>query len=186
MRRWVLPALMITLLLAGCGSAAPERKLDEMRRALAAAEEIGVTAEVTEKLGDERFSCTLRCVCAPERSTVEVCAPESIAGIRAVVGPDAATLEYEGLSLGIGALGPEPAPVTALPLLLRALRGGSTLRSWTEWEGERTLFVREYYVMDDDTLTVWLDAQTLLPVHAELARGGEMLINCEISEFTYR
>ena len=73
----------------------------------------------------------------------------------------------------------------ALPSLL-ALRAGSTLRSWTEWEGERTLFVREIYVTDDAALTVWFDAAALQPIHAEFTCGGEMILRCEIREFTYR
>ena len=186
MRRWLLGALMITLLLTGCGSAAPERKLDELQKTLHAAQELSVTADVTANLGEERFSCTLRCVSTPEQTSVEVLSPETVAGIRAVVGAEGTKLEYDGLSLGVGGWEPDASPVTALPLLLRAMRSGSTLRSWTEWEGERTLFVREAFVSDDTSAAVWFDAQTLQPVHAELTRGGETALRCEITEFTYR
>lgn len=185
MRRCVLPALMITLLLTGCGGAQPERKLDDMRGALAAAETISATADVTANLGEERFSCTLACEMQGDRTGVEVLAPETIAGIRAEIGPDGTTIEYADLSLGVGSSG-TGAPMTALPLLLRAMRTGSTLRSWTEWEEDRTLFVREYFVTDDASMTVWFDAASLQPVHAELASGGEVLLRCEISEFSYR
>lgn len=186
MRRWVLPALMIILLLSGCGSAAQERKLDEMRRALAAAEEAVVTADVTAFMEDERFSCTLVCRADAERTTVEVTAPETIAGIRAVVDADGAAIEYESISLGIGGLGTDVAPVTALPLLMTALRSGSTLRSWTEREAERTLFVREYFVTDDTSLTVWFDDATMQIAYAEFTRSGAVELRCEIREFSYR
>ena len=185
MRRWIVPALMTALLLTGCGKSTAERKLDEAYGALAAAEEISVTADVTASLGNERFSCTLECTAGADGATVEVKAPETIAGIRAVVGADGTTIEYAGLSLGIGGR-PDSAPVTALPLLLGALRSGSTLRSWTEWEEGRTLFVRDLYVTDDTALTVWFDAEALQPVHAEFARGGETVLRCEIREFSYR
>ena len=186
MRRWLLPALMIALLLSGCSGGAPERKLEEMRRSLAAAEEAAITADVTAFLGDERFSCALLCRADAERVTVEVTAPETIAGIRAVIGTDGTTIEYEDISLGIGGAGTDAAPVTALPLLLAALRNGSTLRRWTEREGERTLFVREYYVTDDTSLTVWFDASSLLPAYAEFSRNGAAVLHCEIREFSYR
>lgn len=188
MRRWLLPALMITLLLTGCGGSKPERKLEDMRKTLAAAQEVTLTAEVTALLRDEEFSCTLACTAAPECVTVEVLAPETIAGIRATVGADGTRIEYEDVALGLGGWAPDAAPVTALPLLLTALRTGSTLRAWTEWEEERTLFVREYYVTDDTTLCVWFDAKTSLPVHAEFSgsSGGRTLLRCEITDFTYR
>ena len=186
MRRWILPALMISLLLTGCGDSAREREIDGMRKTLAAAEEIAVTADITANLGSERFSCTLRCTQTAKQTAVELTAPETVAGIRAVVGGDGMQLEYAGLSLGVGGWTPDAAPVTALPLLLTALQSGSTLRCWTEWEEERTLFVREYYVTDDAAMTVWYDASTLLPAHAELRRGGETVLRCEILDFTYR
>ena len=117
---------------------------------------------------------------------MELTAPESVAGIRALVEADGTKIEYEALSLGVGGAAETPAPVTAIPLLIRALRSGSTLRAWTEHEGSRTLFVRELFVTDDCTLTVWLDGTSLLPIHAEFARHGETVLRCEIREFTYR
>lgn len=185
MRRWILPALMITLLLCGCGQSGPERKLDGMQKELAAARDLAVSAHVTAFLGDERFVCDLRCVSDAEQSRVEITAPETIAGISAVVGPEGMTIAYEEMSLGVGGYAPDAAPVSALPLLLTALRSGSALRNWTEWEDERTLFVREYYVTEEVGLTVWFDAGTLQPVHAEFARDGATVLRCEITEFSY-
>ena len=185
MRRWLLPALMITLLLSGCGNAARERGLEELRRTLNAAEKAAVTAEVTANLGSERFSCTLACTLTAEETVVELLAPETVAGIRAVVGRDGTQIKYEGLSLGIGGWTSDASPVTALPHLLTALRSGSVLRSWTEREGERALCVRDYYLTDDTTLTVWFDPGAFVPVHAEFIRGGETVLRCEILDFTY-
>lgn len=186
MRRWFLPALMITLLLTGCADAVPERKLEEQWEALAAAQEITVLADVSALLGNERFDCTLFCSTSEDRFTVEVRAPETIAGIRATVDADGTRIEYADVSLGVGGAAETPSPLAALPLLLTALRGGSALRRWTERETKRTLLVREYYVTDDTTLTVWTDGDSLEPVHAEFTCGGAVTIRCEIREFTYR
>ncbi len=185
MRRWLLPALMIPLLLTGCGKSVPERKLEELRKTLAAAEEIALTAEITAELGEEVFACTLGCTAAGERVVVEVTAPESVAGVRAVLTPDGATLEYETLSLGVGQDSPL-SPIGALPRLLSALRGASVLRSWTEWAEEKTLFVREYWLSEDMTLRVWFDAATLLPAHAEFIAGGRAALRCDILSFTWK
>ncbi len=185
MRRWFLPALMISLLLCGCGNDAAGRKLDAMRAALNAATEISATADITANLGDERFRCTVICRATSDQTVVELTAPESIAGIRAVVGADGTTIEYADVSLGIGSLGMEAAPVTALPLILTALRSGSTIRSWTEREEQRTLFVRELYISEETALTLWLDASALLPVHAEFVQDGGVVLCCEIRDFSY-
>ena len=85
MRRFLLPALMMTLLLTGCGGAAPERRMEELKQNLSDADSISLTAEVTATLEHEVFACTLDCTAKPDAVTVIVRAPESIAGIRAVV-----------------------------------------------------------------------------------------------------
>lgn len=186
MRRWLLPALMITLLLTGCGSTVPEKKLEEQRSRLAAAEEISVTADVTACTEEEIFSCTLRCDVHPDAVTVEVLAPETIAGIRAVTDPEGERIEYADVSLGVGGGNDDqPSPVRALPQLVSALRAGSVLSAWTEWEGERTLFVRSYYVTDDTTLSVWFDGGTLLPSYAEFRCGDRTAVRCVITEFDW-
>ena len=106
-------------------------------------------------------------------------------GVRAVVDPDNMRIEYGDVSLGVGGEAAVPSPVTALPLLLQALREGSTLQSWTEREGDRTLCVRELYVTDDCTLALWLDGETMLPRYAEFRLGGRTAVRCEIREFTF-
>ena len=186
MRRIMIPALMITLLLTGCADA-PERKIEDMRNALDAAAEIRLIADVTADLGAEVFSCSLDCRADAEEATVELTAPKEIAGIVARVGADGMTVEYDGIVLGVGHPSDgRAAPVNALPLLLKALKSGSVLRRWTEREDARTLYVRDFYVSDDETLTVWLDGETLLPVYAEFTRGGAAALCCEIREFTWR
>ena len=186
MRRTFLPALMITLLLTGCGGAAPERKIEELRDTLTAAQEITLTADVTANMETEVFPCTLRCTATPEQTWVEVTAPETIAGIRALVDPDEMTSAYGDVSLGVGGAAAVPSPVTALPALLQALMEGSTLRSWTEREGDKTLYVREHHVTDDCTLTLWLDGAAMLPLYAEFRQGEKTAIRCEILEFAYK
>ena len=185
MRRWLLPALMIPLLLCSCGKAAPEQRLEALRETLSAAEEVRVVADIDASIGTEVFSCSVDCTANAERAAVTLTAPETVAGIRAVVSADGMQLEYEGLSLSVGPVAGPEAPVSAVPLLIDALRRGSALRSWTEWEGDKTLFVREFYVTDERVLTVWFDAGASAPVHAELRRNGVCVLRCEIREFSF-
>lgn len=188
MRRFLLPALMISLLLTGCGGAAgAQRKIAEQNQKLAAAEELSFTVDVTANLGGEVFDCTLACLAGAEETTVELLAPESVAGIRARVGADGVALEYEDLSLGVGTAGLDTVtPISAAPLLVLALRSGFLQRCWTERDGERELLVAQVYVNDDAALTLWYDGETLAPLHGEFSRDGTVLLRCEIRDFTYR
>lgn len=188
MRRCLLPALMISLLLSGCGSAAGiQRKITEQNQKLAAAEALSFTVDVTANLDQEVFDCTLACQAGPEEITVELLAPESLAGVRARVGVDGVSLEYGEMSLGVGTAGLESVtPVSVPPLLVQALRSGFLQRCWSERDGERELLVSQIYVNDDADLTLWYDGETLLPVHGEFSREGELLLRCEIRDFSYQ
>ena len=186
MRRYLLPALMISLLLSGCGGAGAERMIAEQHQKFAEAEALSFTADVTANIGDEVFDCTLACSFEQETVTVEVLAPESVAGVRARVADGSLALEYEGLSLGVGTAGLEDiTPVGAGPLLVQALRSGFLQRCWTERDGDRELLAAQVYVSDLAALTLWYDAETLTPTHGEFSQDGAVVLRCEIRDFTY-
>ena len=186
MRRYLLPALMISLLLSGCGSAGVQQKIAEQNEKLAAAEELSFTADITANIGDEVFECSLACAFDKETVTAEVLAPESVAGVRARVADGSVALEYEGLSLGVGTAGLDSiTPIGAVPLLVQALRSGFLQRCWTERDGDRTLLVAQIYVSDLAALTLWYDGETLTPIHGEFSRDGAVVLRCEIKDFTY-
>lgn len=187
MRRFIVPALMISLLLSACGSGAVQRKVAEQRERFAAAEEIVFTADITANLGKEVFQCTLSCAASPEIVTMEVVAPESVAGVRARLENGEAALEYEGISLGIGTAGLDSiTPVSAVPLLMSALRSGFMQRCWMERDGEETLVAEEVYVTDEAALTVWYNESDMAPVACEFSQEGRVILRCEIRGFTLR
>ena len=179
MKRVIAPVLMITLLLAACGGAVLEERVEARRDALAAAERISFTAEVTADLGSEVFESTLACAATPERISMEVLSPEIVAGVTASVAAGETGLEYGNVQLIVGA--PDaPGPFTALSLLCGALRSGHVIRAWRE-EG---LAAAEFYAGDDHGLTVWFTESGLTPVHAELSDAdGRALVRCEIRDF---
>lgn len=185
MRRFLIPALMISLLLAGCrGTAGTEQKIEEQRDRFAAAE-LSFTAEVTADLGSEVFECTLCCSASGDAVTVEVTAPENIAGVRAHIKGGETTLEYDGVQLVVGRAGTEGvSPVSAMPLLMSALRTGHVIRAWTEGGAKGELAAAEIYASDDCGITVWFDTAAWTPVYAELSVDGEVAVKCNISGFT--
>ena len=187
MRRFLLPALMISLLLSGCGCSGAEEKLRAQRDRFAAAEELTFTAEATANLGQEAFSCTMECRCTPEELTMVLTAPESLAGVRTRIADGETVLEYGELSLGIGAAQTDAlSPVSGVQLLTEALRGGFVERCRTERDGETELIAAELYAADDTALTVWYDAETLCPQYCEFFRDGAMLLRCRLREFTFK
>ena len=182
MRRYLVPALMMLLLLTGCGEAPAERRVEERRDAFAAAE-LGFTAAVTVTQDDEVFRCTLECVSAPEALTVTVTAPENVAGVTAQIRDGETAVEYEGVRLSVGAAGETGLhPISAVARLCEALRRGHVIRAWAE--GDET--AAEIFIDGETGLTVWFSGGTLTPCGAEFARGGAVAVRCELTNFQIR
>ena len=189
MRRFLIPALMISLLLTGCGAsgAAVQRKVEEQRDRTAKAAEITFSADVTENLGNEAFNCTLNCAAGPETVTAEVVSPASVAGIRAKTENGGTMLEYESISLAVGTAGTEGlSPFSAVPLLVNALRAGFIQRCWTERTDAGELIAAEIYATDAAALTVWFNAADMTPVHCDFLRDGSVALRCEIRDYSMR
>ncbi|MBR1497336.1 MAG: hypothetical protein IJ617_06905 [Oscillospiraceae bacterium] len=181
MKRALVPALMISLLLCACGGEEAEQQIERQRDALAAAEEISFTARVRADLGDEVFLCVLDCEATAEGLTVEVVEPEEIAGIRARALDGNTELEYEGVVLGLG--GEAGGPLGAVPLLLRALTEGHVIRAWEEDGG--ALVAAEIYADDDCALTLWFDGESLAPRCASVSEEDAEFLRCDFEEFRY-
>jgi len=187
MRRFVIvPALMISLLLTGCGGAAAgaEQKIEKQRDTLASASLLSFTAEITASMGDEVFACTLYCTATEEETAIEVAEPALIAGIRAHIREGETEVEYENVRLVVGGTGaPGLHPVSAIPILCHALKTGHVIRGWTERAEESELLAAEIFADERYGLTLWFDSKTLTPVHAELSEDGKVIINCNITDF---
>lgn len=195
MRLWKR-ALMMTLLLLlpGCGGG---NGGDEGAR----------TAELRDRYHDcggcimeAKVSCDqeglaweaeLRCEYIPGgESTVEVLAPETIAGVRAVLSDTDWRLEYEDASLNAGTLSDEEiSPAACLPRLMSALRDGWLLEeNEEEWSGVSCLrlTVDQTGVKDGKILsTVWLNLETGAPVRGEIAVDGEIILTADFTSFSF-
>ena len=186
MRRFIVPVLMISLLLTGCGNVGVQQRLKEQREKIAATEQISFVADVTANPGREVFQCTLACTANREEVTVEILAPESVAGIRAKIANGQTTLEYENISLGVGMAGLEGiTPVSAVPLLISALRSGFLQRCWTEQTEDGELVAEEIYITDEAELTVWYRGGELTPVRCEFLQQDKVILHCDIREFSF-
>ena len=196
MRLWkCVPMITLLLLLAACGGQGggegevPAADLRDRYHDMA-----GCTMEAAVSCDQEglAWEAELRCAYVPGgESTVEVLAPDHIAGVRAVLSDTDWRLEYEGESLNAGTLGGEEeiSPAACLPRLMSALRDGWLLEENQEaWNGIPCLrlTVDQTGVKDGKILsTVWLSLETGAPVRGEIAVDGEIILTADFTSFSF-
>lgn len=192
MRRWYcVPMMTLCLLLVACGT---ERKESEGKTALAKYRAMtGCVMEAAVSGGtgtEDALAFTLRCEYVPEgQCTVEILAPETVAGIRAVIDSGEMTVQYEDLCLPAGTLSREQiSPAACLPWLMDALRDGWLLEEGTEeLDGEACLRVCVDETDDGASLeaALWLRKDDWSPLRGEIVVDGEIIFVAEFTNFQF-
>lgn len=147
-------------------------------------------AEVATGVGEEAAAFLLRCEYIPEGTcVVEVLAPETIAGIRAIVNGGDLSVAYEDLCLPAGTLSTERiSPAACLPWLMDAIRDGWLLEESTE-SLEGVPYVRLCLDETDDgaamEAVVWLRKADWIPIRGEIAVNGEIILTAEFTKFQF-
>ena len=184
------PMMALCLLLTACGTGEEkEATAEELRQLHLDAPGCTMTATVTCSQEDLLWEGTLRCDYVPGGdSTVEVLAPELIAGVKAIVGEEFA-LSYEGEVLNIAPLTSEDlSPAVCLPRLMDALRSGWLLEenreTWAETECIR-LVVDQSGEEQKIVSTLWLRLWDAAPLRAEIAVEDEVILTAEFTEFSF-
>ena len=113
--------------------------------------------------------------------TVAVSEPEALAGISARITDGGTEIEYGSMVLAAGDMnGAGLSAVTALPRLAEAIGGAHASLSWTEGDESVVSLVPS----DSESVELRLGADGM-PLSAEFTgSGGEVLIMCEIREFS--
>ena len=105
-RKKCVPMMALCLLLAGCGAAGegePTGDADALRQTYREMAGCAMTAEVTCGGAEDVTVFTVRCQYDPAgESTVEVTAPDTVAGIRATVDGETMALVYDGQVFPLG------------------------------------------------------------------------------------
>lgn len=194
MRKWkCVPMMTLCLLLAACGAAADGGERDAAALRLPYHDMAGCTMEATVACGqgDQVWEAALKCDYVPDGETaVEVLAPETIAGVRAVMDDTGLRLEYEDLCLNAGVLsGQNISPMACLPRLMSALRDGWLLEenreTWNEVPCLR-LTVDQSGEQDGKILsTVWLQESDGTPLRGEIAVEDEIILTAEFTSFAF-
>lgn len=194
MRDWktCVPMITLCLLLTACGGAEKTEDLTaELRDRYHDMSGCAMVAEVSCDQDGALWTATLQCDYIPGgESTVEVLAPETIAGVRAVLKDEDWQLEYEDACLDAGTLGSqEVSPAVCLPRLINALRDGWLLEEnreeWNEVPCLR-LTVDQSGARDGKILsTVWLRLDDGTPLRGEIVVDGKNILTAEFTQFAF-
>ena len=185
-----VPRMALCLLPTACGGAGEDgtEALREPYREMA-----GCTMEAEVACGQAglEWEAALRCDYVPGgESTVEVLAPETIAGVRARVSGEDLALDFAGEVLNAGRLSGEAvSPSACLPALMDALRDGWLLEENEEdWNGTPCL-----RLCLDQTgpgggkllSTLWLRQEDGTPLRGEIAVDGAQILTAEFTSFSF-
>lgn len=185
-----VPMIALCLLLTSCSDAGEESSASLRDRYH---EMSGCTMEaaiVCDQEGME-WEASLRCEYVPGgESVVEVLAPETIAGVKAVVSDSDWSLEYEGECLNAGAISSEGiSPAACLPRLMNALRDGWLLEkneeSWNEVPCLRLCVDQSGTQNGKIVSTIWLRQDDGMPLRGEISVDGEIILTAEFTSFAF-
>ena len=196
MRRWktCVPMMALCLLLAGCGAAGegePAGDADALRQTYREMAGCAMTAEVTCGGAEDVTVFTVRCQYDPAgESTVEVTAPDTVAGIRATVDGETMALVYDGQVFPLGNLSSEDiAPVSCLPRLMDALRDGWLLEENGEkMDGEDCVRLSLDQTGENGgkvVSTLWLRRSDGTPVLGEMAVEDTVILQARFTDFAF-
>ena len=178
MRKALLFALTLMLLLTACGGGEETNPVTQLQQQYAAVESATMEAEIICHYNDEVREYTLLCAYTPQKSTVTVLAPENLAGITAQVENGMLTLSYDDISLDAGTYSAAAvSPVVALPKLMEAAAWGYPGQQSEETVGER-ICIRLGCDLSDEPgtmYTTWFDRETLLPLRSEICVDGALM-----------
>lgn len=180
---------MIALCLLLCGCGAEEVTAETLRQIHRETAGCEMVAEIYCSAEDLLWEGTLRCdYQAAGESTVEVIAPEIIAGVKAIVGEDLSFV-YEGEIFDVAPLSSEElTPADCLPRMMGALREGWLLEenreTWHETECIR-FTVDQSGKETKIFTTLWLRLSDGAPLRGETAVGEETIFTAEFTEFSF-
>lgn len=190
--RVCVPMMTLCLLLVGCGAGEDgPGGAEALRAPYQTMTACHMTAEVVWGDASQEVRFTLRCDYTPETSTVEVLAPETVAGIKAVLSGEDMTLAWEGESLPAGTLSSEEiSPAACLPRLMSALQSGWLLEEnqedWGETPCLRMALDQTGGAGGKIVSTLWLRESDGVPLRGEISVAGEKILQAEFTDFGFR
>lgn len=171
--------LLLSLCLAGCGSRAEEKRLEEFSAALNAGDDLGFVGKLRCEYPDRSVSFTLQYRQNEAGCEISVLQPEELENLKVSLDENGSVLHYDELFLDTGELDRFGlSPLSALPLLTESLRGAylDSVRR----EGDFTVY--SLVPADDVQVDVSFDDE-MKPVKAELISEGKVRVFCDIESW---
>ena len=186
MRKALLFAPMLMLLLTACGGGGEKDIAANLQQQYAAVSAATLEADVTCHYEGEERTYTLLCAYTPEKSNITVLSPENLAGISATLEGETLTLSYDDISLDAGSYSAASiSPVAALPKLMAAAATGYLTEQSEETVSDRPCLRLAFDLSEDEeTLyTTWFDQETLLPLQSEISADGAVVFEVSWKRF---
>lgn len=172
---FIVTALVFLLLLTACSAnqTAEERVLALRERFNAATPRFA--AHVTADYGDRVYGFTLRFDAGA--SSIQVLAPEVLAGIQIGIAEGGTVLQFEGAELNTGALTADGlSPLSALPTIVAEWNAGHIIEAHYETLHDIRTVVMTTAVSDTVRHKTWFNAETDIPIQAVILSDGFAVI----------
>ena len=188
MRPVAAGVLMISLLLSGCGGDSSGALVEKLQEKYAAGPAFQAAGELTADYGEKRYVFSVRCQAAGDGGSLEITAPEAVAGAGYAWDGREGSLTYEGTELEIGARAADDLSCAeAMPLLLQFSSGGMIVDRCEETADDQVL-LRVSYQSEGDAgpdAVIWYRQSDLALYRGELSVDGAVVIALTLDEFTF-
>ena len=135
------------------------------------------SAHITADYGELVYEFTLRFDSAA--GTLEVLAPDILAGISIGISESGTVLHYEGAMLNTGPLTEDGlSPLAALPAIVRQWREGFVTQAHYETFQGIPVVVMTSHISDHVLHMTRFDRETGIPVQAEIVAEGFVVLSC--------
>ena len=176
MKRTILFALMIPLLLTGCGARRDAETWKAFAEAVETAERISFHAEITAHWEDTSASFGADVARESGETRITLTAPETVSGIAVHAKDGETTVEFDGVILSLDAGRSETlSPCGAPQRMLAALTQGAM-----EYSAASSA---SFAAPDGESVTLWRDETGAL-TGAEIARDGQKVLTLEITAWS--
>lgn len=175
MKRTILFALMIPLLLTGCGAQRDAENWKAFAAAVETAERISFHAEIAAHWEESSVSFGADVAHEGGETRITLTAPETVSGISVRAKDGETTVEFDGVILSLDAGRSETlSPCGAPQRMLAALTQGAMEYC--------AVSSASFTAPDGESVTLWRDETGAL-TGAEIARNGQKVLTLEITEW---